>query len=271
MAPRVTLTCFAGRRRYLEILITYVNELLDKSLVDEFHLWDYTRDPEDAKWIQENCQKYKIFEVQDKSTWKEYYEYYGNLKWTDPMAIYIKCDDDIVFIDVDAFKGFLHNRIENPNDLLAFPSIVNNQVAFIIQQTMGLWSSLDGQVLESDKAMADGIHGAFLEDPTNFVQNSRALFPRKCVINKNSQIHININFFAILAKDLHIFTKCWENDELNLALYIPRWSGRSNYIDPSFVVCHMAFGLQRDAGFNEEPHLEKYLELSVAAKNLAIL
>ena len=271
MGPRVTLTCFAGRRRYLEVLLVYVNELLDKGLVDEFHLWDYTRDPEDAKWIQENCQKYKIFEVNDKSTWKEYYEYYGNLKWTDPMAIYIKCDDDLVFIDVGAFKGFLHNRIENPNDLLAFPSIVNNQVAFMVQQTMGLWSRIDDQEIASGKTAAEIVHGAFLEDPSNFVQNSRALFPRKCVINKNSQIHININFFAILAKDLHVFTTCWENDELNLALYIPRWSGRNNYIDPSFVVCHMAFGRQRSDGYDEKAHLAKYLELSVAADNLAIL
>jgi hypothetical protein len=259
MAPRVTLTCFAGRRRYLEVLTTYVNELLDKGLVDEFHLWDYTRDPEDAKWIQENCQKYKIFEVQDKSTWKEYYEYYGNLKWTDPMAIYIKCDDDIVFIDVEAFKGFIHNRIENPNNLLAFPSIVNNGVSTMIQSTLGVWKDVN---FENAEDTAGTLHRAFLADPDAFVMASRAHYPRKCTLNYNSHIFININFFAILAKDLNVFLQCWENDELNLSTHIPKWSHRHNYLDPSFVVSHMAFTRQRENGFDEGPYLEKYRALS---------
>jgi hypothetical protein len=256
------MSCFAGRRRYLEVLLVYVNELLDKGLVDEFHIWDYTRDPDDAVWVQENCKRYNIFQVQDKNTWKEYYEYYGNLRWADPMHVLIKCDDDIVFIDVEAFSNFIHNRIFNQQYLLAFPSIINNFSTFQVQATLGLWEDIDQEKMLGPADDPEAVHTAFLTDPVNFVQKSRAAFPQKFVLNNRSEGYININFFAILAKDIHIFNDCWNNDEMNLAFFIPKWLTKNNYIDPSFVVSHMAFTRQRDAGFDETPVLEQYKELA---------
>ena len=262
------MTCFAGRRRYLEILVKYVDKLIAKGLVDEFHMWDYTRDPEDAVWIRENCQRFKIFEVHDKSVWKEYYMHYAKIKYPNPDTVLIKCDDDIMFIDIDQFQSYIDKRRANPDNLLAFPSIVNNIIPTLIQHSYGQFPEIQkdeiGQLHESGEVCAR-LHDYFIKNKTKFITISKSLKSRKCVVPNDREgiCIVNINFFAILAKDLYLFEKCWEHDEPLLSKIIPKIINRNNYIDPGFVVCHMSFTRQRELGFDETEALKGYSELRV--------
>jgi hypothetical protein len=266
MEPQVIMTCFAGRRRYLEILVKYVDKLIAKGLVDEFHMWDYTRDPEDAVWIRDNCQRFKIFEVQDKSVWKEYYMHYSKIKYPNPDTVLIKCDDDIMFIDIDQFQSYIDKRRANPNNLLAFASIVNNRVPGLIQHKFGQWPEMKvDQVdnLHHSGEICDKLHNYFIKNHHDFLKISKNLTEIKCTLQRDPQALVNINFFAILAKDLLLFENCWENDEYNLSQVMPICINRSNYVDPGFVVCHMSFTGQRELGFDETEALKGYSELSV--------
>ena len=266
MEPQVIMTCFAGRRRYLEILVKYVDKLIAKGLVDEFHMWDYTRDPEDAVWIRENCQRFKIFEVQDKSLWKEYYMHYAKIKYPNPDTVLIKCDDDIMFIDIDQFQSYIDKRRANPNNLLAFASIVNNKVPCLMQHSFGQWPEMQfdevGNLHHSGEICAK-LHNYFIKNHGDFLKISRNSTERKCVVQRDPHALVNINFFAILAKDLRLFEHCWESDEYDLSQRLPVFINRFNYIDPGFVVCHMGFTGQRELGFDETEALKGYLELSV--------
>ena len=76
---------------------------------------------------------------------------------------------------------------------------------------------------------------------------------------------VNINFFAILAKDLHLFEHWGPHDEYSLSVLIPGFLHKFNYLDPGMVVCHMSFTNQRDLGFDETAALKGYSELSVSA------
>lgn len=49
---RVIVTCFAGRRENLEILMPLLDRLQQAGHVDEVHLWDFTRQQEDARWLR---------------------------------------------------------------------------------------------------------------------------------------------------------------------------------------------------------------------------
>ena len=260
------MTCFAGRRRYLEILVKYVDKLIANGLVDEFHMWDYTRDPEDAVWIRENCQRFKIFEVQDKSLWKEYYMHYAKIKYPNPDTVLIKCDDDIMFIDIDQFQSYIDKRRANPNNLLAFASIVNNKVPCLMQHSFGQWPEMQadevGNLHHSGEICAK-LHNYFIKNHGDFLKISRNLTERKCAVQRDPHALVNINFFAILAKDLRLFEHCWESDEYDLSQRLPVFINRFNYIDPGFVVCHMGFTGQRELGFDETEALKGYLELSV--------
>lgn len=266
MEPQVILTCFAGRRRYLEILVKYVDKLIAKGLVDEFHMWDYTRDPKDAVWIRENCQRFKIYEVQDKSVWKEYYMHYAKIKYPNPDTVLIKCDDDIMFIDIDQFQSYIDKRRANPDNLLAFASIVNNKVPCLIQHSFGQWPEIHASEIENlhySGEICARLHSYFIKNNEDFLKISRGLTERKCVVQRDPRALVNINFFAILAKDLRLFEHCWERDEYDLSQRLPVFINRLNYIDPGLVVCHMGFTGQREFGFDETEALKGYSELSV--------
>ena len=103
----VIFTCFAGRQGYLEILFKYIDELISKKLVDEVHIWDYSRKESDAQYISNFETKYRIFHPVDKSTWTDYYTYYTPERYPDPDTVIIKSDDDIVFMNVDKFSSFI--------------------------------------------------------------------------------------------------------------------------------------------------------------------
>ena len=261
------MTCFAGRRRYLEILVKYVDKLIAKGLVDEFHIWDYTRDPEDFFWIRDNCQRFKVFQAQDKNTWKEYYMHYAHINYPDPDTVLIKCDDDIMFIDIDRFQSFIDLRRARLDDFIAFPSIVNNRIPGIFQYKLGQWPNVDfkdvNELYHSGETCSK-LHNYFINNKDEFLKISRNLVNCTYSLEHNIEDYVNINFFAILAKDLHIFEYCWDvSDEYNLALHVPMCLKRSNYIDAGLVVCHMSFLNQRELGFDETEALKGYLELSV--------
>lgn len=51
--PKVIMTCFAGRKRNMDILLKYIDVLHKQGDVSEFHIWNFTRDPKDEKWLTE--------------------------------------------------------------------------------------------------------------------------------------------------------------------------------------------------------------------------
>lgn len=40
-------TCFAGRKRNMDLLLVYTDRLYSMGLLDEMHIWDFSRDPKD--------------------------------------------------------------------------------------------------------------------------------------------------------------------------------------------------------------------------------
>ena len=260
----VIFTVFAGRKGNLKLLFDYVNDLLDKGSITEFHVWNYTRDEiVDEPWLKNNLRKdprVKLFEVENKKTWDEYYAYYTPDKFA-PDDVIIKSDDDIVFIDTEQFDSFIARRRKMDKFTLFFPSIVNNGVCVHAQREFGL---LDPKEFTDDNATAiwtnatvgEFLHQTFINNFDKFIEKSRKDGPN-FPVHTNFAPHesvININFFAILGKDLDIFQKTVgkPNDE--------QFLGRSgvHYIDMSMVVSHLAFAPQRADGFNNELFQIKY-------------
>jgi hypothetical protein len=50
---RVIFTTFAGRKECMSLLLRYVRYLMACGLVDDFHAWNFTRDPADERWLRE--------------------------------------------------------------------------------------------------------------------------------------------------------------------------------------------------------------------------
>jgi hypothetical protein len=255
---KVILTCFAGRRRYLEILFQYI----DRLKVDEVHIWDYTREQADAKWLKDNCQ-YRMFWPSDKSTWKDYYTYYTADKYA-PDDIIIKCDDDIVFIDTDQFDTFIANRRAHPECLVGFAGTINNRICSLAlaEQNIIPFSEQNVNLVFFSVDMCSQLHDYFVHNSTQVCEKARRLGGPTMIIPNRLKNMTNINFIAVLAKDLWAFQECWEKDEMQLSVIIPEQKRLCNYVDTSFTVSHMAFTQQRMSGFDETPHLARYKALA---------
>jgi hypothetical protein len=269
---KVIYTIFAGRKRYLEIQKKYIDTLLHLKLINEVHLWEYTRTKEDENYIIDLCNmnnKYKLFRPNNKVAWnwKDYYHYYSENIEDD--TILIKCDDDVVYIDINNFSKF----IESVNDdVLYFPNIINNDVGAYYQVKNGIHNLLNEKEMEefSKKNLvsgngnpmtewytlfekADKIHELFLSNDQLFHLNNQNL------IEHGNRI--SINFFAAnsiaVRKYYSEFAKSNIRDDEHFLSIKPNEFGKINKINLNFTVVHFQFGPQ-NGKLLDEKYLEKY-------------
>ena len=267
MKAPVILTCFAGRERYLKVLIPYINELVKRKLVDEVHMWDYTRNDQDAAFLQQACIHFQILVPNSKEKFADYYKYYRSSRYPDPDTVLIKCDDDIVYIDVSRFQDFVDARRALKTAVILSPSIINNPVCGAVQLKRGILPGFKPEDFDMTVEGGRKIHKYFLKSQKLFMKDSLAT-DRFSEIPCTMQWRFNINFIAILGKDLDLLFDneyVGEDDELFLGIQAPRYLERCIYIDMHFVAAHMAFTNQRNDGFDETPFLKKYEDL---VKNL---
>jgi hypothetical protein len=264
--PYVILTCFAGRRQYLEILLKYTEYLHNSGDIDEVHLWDFTRDENDTEWLRTSplvtsASYISVKHVNDKSSWSEYYNHYTQEAY--PDHVIIKCDDDIVFIDVKAFPEFIKRTVQDDNHLVRFASIVNNDVCADSQQKWGLIPKSFGEFphvsLWHDAALTQKLHEYFLDNTMSWLETSHNLQHATVTIPLGKRI--SINFFAVCSKNLYIYQMLGGDDEYDLTITITENLQKPHAIDGNFTVAHYAFYTQRSS-MNEPLLLQRYTELA---------
>lgn len=111
-------------------------------VVDEHHLWVNTRNEVDLAELEERDKDDRVRLIRsdkpgyfDKSGTPEngyvgymiapFFEY-----CVEPDTVYIRIDDDVCFIDTEAFADFVQFRIDHPEYFLVYPVIVNNCMDF---------------------------------------------------------------------------------------------------------------------------------------------
>lgn len=260
------------------ILNTYLNFTPSHVFIAGFHQCPIEYDLSDtSQYLQPigsiqllDSNKYKLKETPNKWTWIDFYSHYTPANY--PNHVIIKADDDIVFIDTPGFHKFIKNRINNPDWLLSFPSIINNGVCAYYQQKLGLipqqvgvfpYDTFQGDLWASSE-LCTRLHTFFIENCKTFVQANN----KQQVMFHPIGDRISINFFAILSKDLHVFqdiikyTTADLDDEQHLSITIAKQMFRRHVIDPSLVVSHLSFYKQVETGLQEAPILAKYAEIA---------
>jgi hypothetical protein len=279
-------TIFAGRRRYLQLLTRYTDVLLAKGLIDEVQLWVFTTNPDDCQFIWELCQEKKGYHAiyppePEERRWGFYYHH--QIVNTHDDDIIIKCDDDILYLDITRFECFLAHV---SNDGLYFPNIVNNDVCAYFQEQHGIHSLIsifyptlqkqhlqekgnqepltgwsDGWYTRHDIACAS--HQQFLDNPASYDMQTHP------IIEYGNRI--SINFFATTGKYFkQVFTALQPygyNDDETWCGKIPELY-QTHKIVPFFTVSHFQFGLQ-DGKELDKKYLARYETL--ASTSLASL
>ena len=206
-----------------------------------------------------------------EKSWKNYYQYYSNYEYEN--ATILKCDDDIVFIDINKLPKFIHFIKNNDYDLV-FANTINNGVSAYFQQNkynlipkdlMNLEypnGGLCGSLWESG-IKAERLHNYFIENYTNFIN-----------YNYNEEIipidtRFSINFFGYKGKDWHKISDCFDddNDEFNLTVDYVKNRNFKNVLYTDFYVSHLSFYRQNETGININDLINKYHDLHTTINN----
>jgi hypothetical protein len=149
---KVILFVFAGRRANLELQRPFVDRLLRDHPQMEYHLWNFTRNSDDDAYVRTlHDPESRVFVFNDY--WQgdnQNFECVAPRKWCDcvncrpgpyeipygyyadplgaPADVYVKMDDDIVFVDTDNFDELLRCVTEVEPRAIWSANVVNNVV-----------------------------------------------------------------------------------------------------------------------------------------------
>lgn len=157
MLKNIILICFAGRKKYLDIQIKYILKLLNENCSMEYHLWNFSRNHQDNIYLQGLVKlhdRIKIFndyyEGDNKNLtcnkkvgvicncikcrvgkWSEPYKFYKNKIYEN--SIFIKLDDDIVYMTINKINYFIECIKNNPNKIVS-SNVINNSICAIYNE-----------------------------------------------------------------------------------------------------------------------------------------
>lgn len=182
----------------------------------------------------------------DQMPYFQCYQYYARRLSDFADALFLKCDDDIVYMDLDGLAGFIDHRRKNPHYFVTSANVVNNGVCAYFQQVSGaLPQSLGhferppggfGGTLWTDPNKANNLHDFFLASP-----KKEFPLPSKVVDWQERQ---SINFIAWLGSDLQHMALARGDDEKMLTVDLPAFLERPTAIYSDFTVSHLSFGPQ---------------------------
>lgn len=254
---------FAGRKTNMQILNNYVKLLLDKNIIDEYHIFDFTRNVNDKKNLrdiyEELSNKY-LFRIylhnyeneisieNNQYNWSPFYKTISNKKFY-KNSIIIKCDDDILFIDINGLKNAILERKKDKKSFLFHSNCINNNICSYYQKDLfkNIKEKLNvyptggilGPIFENPQFGYIMQH-QFITDCLNNLHNLEKYYLKDIYINTR----ISINFIILNGDDCKYFKNTSFNDEYEVSSYYPEKLLRPNKIIGNFITCHYSYSLQ---------------------------
>lgn len=249
---RIVCVTPAGRRRYMELLVPYI---LRSALIDEYQLWQNTTDADDLAFLHRlpaldprilliPPPQYRVNGIHSIGQFFRF--------CVDPGAIYIRFDDDIVWMDDGFFESLLDFRIDHPEYFLVSPMVVNNALCSYALQSRGRWHSDFGRVTPyaadstgwANPKYAHHLHNLLLH-MIEIGDLSGLRFDAQPV----ALCRFSINCIAWFGREFAEFgghvPREYEEEEW-ISATRPTALGRANCIFGGALAAHFAFYLQRE-------------------------
>lgn len=130
-----------GRESTVSILVKYMERDAKRGIVDEYVIYQNTDDDQ----VSDRAYGYRLGEEHDWIRVAERPERHPGPKQrstgffyretTDPDTVYVRFDDDVVYVHEDAVENLVRKRLEMPHATAIFPIIWNNAiVSWYLQQ-----------------------------------------------------------------------------------------------------------------------------------------
>lgn len=276
---KVIVVTPAGRRRYLELLVSQVKAYVDAGVVDEYQLWANTADAEDLAYMEVLAAAHSWVTIKrlppgvpPKERWTIHHFF---AECTEEGAVYVRFDDDVVVLDsVPAFKAFLDFRVAHPEYFLCYASVINSAIMTHIMQRHGSVSFESGIVSYNyidalgwgNPQFAASLHDQVLAElaKSTSLERFRPVMPWIAYYDEP----MSINAISWLGAEFKKFGGVVAPDEeIDLACELPKKTGKHNAVFGGFCCVHFAFYTQREH-LEAEGYLDKYRE-HVESKKVA--
>ena len=265
---KIIIVTPAGRSRYLKLLLKQLKK--QKNDFDEWHLWENTQNKEDEIYIKNLVKKYdwiKCITRKFPKNIKKGTSYGISLFWNyvnDKNTVYIRFDDDIIYIEENFIKKIVKFRLDNPKYSIVYGNIVNNNIIDHIHQKIGAFSGVTTLFPNLDKSfklntninyncMGNSwkskilpifIHNKFIKDIEN--NNLEKWKFDKWELNNFERVSINCLCWRGGDMDNFNFIDEKNNDEERLISCVyPKVKNKPNVIFGGALVSHGAFFTQR--------------------------
>jgi hypothetical protein len=247
---RIVAVTPAGRRRYMKLLAPLV---LSSGLVDRYDIWVNTADEGDLAFLEAVRQlapeRVRLVAQPDGKP-PGWGAIHGFLRTTqDEDTIYIRLDDDIVWLEPGFFETLLRFRIDHPRFFLVSPLVINNAVCTHILLTSGKIASsryVEAACMDPvgwrDSAFAVALHRLFIDLAGRGEAGRFHCGPREIALNRFS-----VNAICWFGRDMAaIGGEVAPAEEEDLSNRIPARLGRTNCFCTDTIAAHFAFYTQRD-------------------------
>jgi hypothetical protein len=239
----------AGRRRYMRLLVPQV---LGSPLVDRYDIWMNTPDAGDIAFLEGVAKlDARVRLVAHPEGRKPEIEAIGHFHVTacDPDTIYIRLDDDVVWLEPGFFATLLRFRIDHPQYFMVMPLVINNALCSYQLQVLGKIATTQyvrtGCMDEfgwRDPYMALDLHRLLLDLIGKNATARLHVPPREISLNRFS-----INSLCWFGRDLApVVGQIGEQEEEDLSVTIPTRLGRANCFCGNTIAAHFSFIHQRD-------------------------
>ena len=240
----------AGRRRYMRLLVPYI---LSSDKIDRYDIWVNTEDTHDIAFLKALSAHPKVRLISQPNgivdECRSINAFFNHAQEED--EVYIRFDDDIVWMEQDAIDNIIRFRLENTDDFIISPYVINNAMCTALLQLYGKlsefpkvepyckdltgWASPD---------FAERLHKTFLS-----ALSKGDLDGFRGKDTRFAACRFSINCVSWFGKDLREFIKIIvesEEEEEELSFSIPTLARRPNAVVASALVAHFAYYTQRE-------------------------
>lgn len=253
---KVKLVVAYGRRQFFRALLPYI--LRELNVFDEIILWKNTKNSLDLKFLDDvlNVLKQKGLSDKfkpinpDKPNGKGSGVFPVYRKLNDQDTLYIKIDDDVVWVTPNGFESLIKFALENEHNYAVFSAnVINSGPPDVLHQRKG--ASASGPILfkESnpyDKLLSSAGAAQVHESLQKSVENGTT---DKYIVNhvylNNPRWSINcIAFFGYLFNNKD-YSKLELDDERYISRHLSKSKNKSSAISGESLMAHYSFDDQR--------------------------
>ena len=254
--------------RYLEVQFPYL--LRQRDSVDKFVLAVQRAGDNERAWVRrmerEHPGKFEVVEVRRPHQDSASVSPLLREKFNDEDTLYVKLDDDIVFIEDGTLDAMFRYKEDHPECAIVYPNIINNTVTsylhqhrFVFDRNRGTcsWSSWCGTSWKGEH-FAEHVHRTFLRDA--FAGNLDAYrFPPFPLLDYQ---RMSIGAICYSGAQLRkILGRLSDDCEVEMAVILPKAFDHPPVVLGEKIVSHFSYHTQ-DGHLGRTDVLEQYRRLA---------